>query len=71
MIRVLVSNLIKVGDNSLSLNQFKNYLNNAEISISHKPAPPNGLYLSRVEYRNLKRENESVFFSKLVQGLEY
>ena len=70
MIRVLVSNLIKVGDNSLSLNQFKNYLNNAEISISHKPAPPNGLYLSRVEYQYLKRENESLFFSKLLSGLD-
>lgn len=72
MIRILVSNLIKVGERNLTLDQFESHLkNNSSVFNSHKPAPPNGLYLSRVEYRNLKRKNESVFFSKLVQGLEY
>ena len=71
MIRVLVSNLIKVGDGSLTLTHFKKYMDNSEISPSHKPAPPNGLYLSRVEYEYLKRKNESLFFSKLVLGLDY
>lgn len=71
MIRILVSNLIKVGERSLTLKEFESCLKNSLVLKTHKPAPPNGLYLSRVEYKNLKRKNESVFFSKLLSGLEY
>ena len=66
MIRVIVSNLIKVGEGALTLRQFESYLKTNSVSNSHKPAPPNGLYLSRVEYEYLKRENQSIFFSKLM-----
>ena len=66
MIRVIVSNLIKVGEGLLTLEQFEGYLMTNSVSNSHKPAPPNGLYLSRIEYEYLKRENQSIFFSKLM-----
>lgn len=71
MIRILVSYLIKVGQKSISIGDFENYLKNSVKFNSHKPAPPNGLYLSRVEYKYLERKNESTFFAKLRSGLEY
>jgi len=71
MIRVIVSNLIKVGERTLSLEEFESYLKTNSVSNSHKPAPPNGLFLSKIEYEYLKRENQSIFFSKLMIEQDY
>jgi len=69
MIRILVAGLIKIGRNQMSIQEFEDYLQNPRDISNLKIAPPNGLYLSRVEYPYLKRENQSQFFKMLKADL--
>jgi tRNA pseudouridine38-40 synthase len=62
MIRILISILLKIGKKEMSIVNFELLLKNPENGFNLKPAPPNGLYLSRIEYDYLKLKNQSVFF---------
>lgn len=50
MIRIVVGQLIKVGEGKLSVDAFENYLINKETPKILNLAPPRGLYLSKVTY---------------------
>lgn len=65
MVRVLVATLLKIGRKEMTLSEFKDKLDNPLNGHNHKPASPNGLYLSSVKYEFLQRPNESFFFNSL------
>jgi tRNA pseudouridine38-40 synthase len=65
MVRLLVQGLIDIGTGELSLNQFEALLNTSEPNKKNKPAYPQGLYLSRVEYPFIENQNQSTFFNLL------
>ncbi|MCK5295123.1 MAG: tRNA pseudouridine(38-40) synthase TruA [Arcobacteraceae bacterium] len=48
-IRMIVDFLLKISDNKLTLEDLKNQLNKKKL-VSWTLAPPNGLYLSRINY---------------------
>lgn len=66
MIRVLVATLLKIGKREMTIKVFEERLKNPQNGHNLKPAPPNGLYLSRIEYDFLSRENQSVFYKSLL-----
>jgi len=53
MIRIIVANLIEVGKGRLSLENWEAIIAKNEERIHKLIAPPQGLHLSRIEYRNL------------------
>lgn len=53
MIRLLVGNLVEIGKGRLSLETFRHHLETGEQMKFHNIAPPQGLYLSGVEYPGL------------------
>lgn len=63
MVRIIVQQLIWVGTGELSLNEFELHLNGTKKITNHRPAYPQGLYLSEVRYPFLSPENSSNFFS--------
>ena len=67
MIRALMSALIKVGRKQITVEEFEDFLINPRDISNLKIAPPNGLYLSSVEYPYLKRDNQSIFFKSLLR----
>lgn len=69
MNRVLIGGLVKVGRKQITVNEFEDYLKTPRDLSDLKTAPPNGLYLSEVEYPNLKRPNKSQLFGLLKSGL--
>ena len=50
MIRLIMGNLLKVGKGYLELEQFKAYIDLKEKPKYFELAPPQGLYLSKIEY---------------------
>ena len=50
MVRIIVGQLLKVGTGKLSVDEFENYLITKETPKILSPAPPRGLYLSKVTY---------------------
>ena len=50
MVRNIVSVLILVGSHKLNNNDIQEMLNKQKKIIEYSPAPPNGLYLKKVEY---------------------
>lgn len=69
MIRLLVAGLLKVGRKQITINEFRDYLENPRDIQDLKKAAPNGLYLSSVVYPYLKRGNQSQLFQLLKQDL--
>lgn len=65
MIRMLVQQLINVGTNQISIDEFEAYLKDTAKPRYNKSAYPQGLYLSGVEYKDLKARTPSVFFDLL------
>lgn len=59
MIRLLVENIIRIGTGEVTLTEFENALKIQSDSVSRKPAPPNGLYLSKIEYPYLSLPSKS------------
>lgn len=55
MIRMIVGNLIKVGERKISLVDFENQLKNPQLTTQPIFAYPQGLYLSKVVYPYLER----------------
>lgn len=66
MVRILISMLLKIGKKEMNLENFESLLKNPRNGFNLKPAPPNGLYLSKVEYDYLKLDNQSIFFKRLL-----
>lgn len=50
MIRILVGQLLRVGDGTLSVDEFESYLATENTPKQHYPAYPQGLFLSKVTY---------------------
>lgn len=55
MIRIIVDFLLKVGTGEISVDEFINMLANKKDLTEKKPALPNGLYLTKIEYPFLKK----------------
>lgn len=70
MIRLIVMYLLKVGRNELSVNEFESILVNQIHAPENRPAPPNGLFLSKIEYPFLKLTPQKDISSLLRVGLE-
>jgi len=62
MIRILVSKLLTIGKNELSLDTLEHCLQVGQPTIPLKPAPPQGLHLTKIEYPYLSRPNMSDIF---------
>jgi tRNA pseudouridine38-40 synthase len=58
MMRIIVATLLEIGLKKMTLDEFKDMLNNLGDETEKQPAYPNGLYLSKVEYPYLKLEEE-------------
>lgn len=50
MIRLIVENLMNIGTGEVSFSNFEKALKEQADTVSRKPAPSNGLYLSKIEY---------------------
>jgi tRNA pseudouridine38-40 synthase len=61
MIRIIVGQLIKVGTGKLSVEAFENYLINKETPKILSPAPPRGLFLSKITYPYLDLPPRTTF----------
>lgn len=70
MVRICVFFLLEVGKRKISLQEFEQILNLKIDLKEKKPAYPNGLFLSKVEYPFLKLDNNHNIISMLKFGLE-
>lgn len=61
MIRILTGNLIKIGKNESSVDEFEHRLSTLEIPKDFEIAKPTGLYLSKVTYPYLNLEPRTEF----------
>jgi tRNA pseudouridine38-40 synthase len=61
--------LLEVGRGKMSVEEFEDRLANGKDGFI-RPAFPNGLFLSRIEYPYLNLENQSKLFRMLKIGLE-
>lgn len=57
MIRIIISYLLKIGREEINLDDFQKILRQSLNPPEHKPAAPNGLYLSEVVYPYLKTKH--------------
>lgn len=63
MIRIIVSKLLSIGKGELSISRLEECLQTGKTTIPLKPAPPQGLHLTKIEYPYLSRPNfGDVFF---------
>lgn len=69
MIRLSMAFLLEVGKGKLSLESFEKMLSE-QLEMPKKPARPQGLYLSKVEYPYLKMANVSEIGGFLKMGLQ-
>ncbi|OAQ38000.1 pseudouridine synthase [Pedobacter psychrophilus] len=63
MIRIIVGQLLKVGEHKLTVEEFESYLINLETPKILSPAHPQGLYLSKVTYPYLDLKPKTSFFN--------
>ncbi len=54
MVRNIVGALVEVGKGSISLEDFKKILEAKDRSLAPPPAPPQGLFLKKIEYPSIK-----------------
>ena len=69
MVRLCVYFLLEVGRGKMSLEELEDRLAKGKDGFI-RPAFPNGLFLSKVEYPYLNFENQSKIFRMLKIGLE-
>lgn len=69
MIRICITNLLKVGTGVMSLDALQERLDNPRIVPQQKPALPQGLYLSRITYSYLEYEPRQNMTDILSQGM--
>lgn len=70
MVRYCVFFLLEVGRGKIALEEFQEILNQEKEIIKKKPAYPNGLYLSKVEYPFLKLNDVHHLIRMLKLGLQ-
>lgn len=70
MVRFCVFFLLRVGTKKMSLDEFEKILKQDKELIQKKPALPNGLFLSKVEYPFLVLEDKHHLIRMLKVGLE-
>ncbi|MFT5834163.1 MAG: tRNA pseudouridine38-40 synthase [Cognaticolwellia sp.] len=70
MIRLCVFFLLKVGNGEMTLEEFRAVLTQEKESTEKKPAFPNGLFLSKVEYPFLELKDSHHLIKMLKVGLE-
>jgi tRNA pseudouridine38-40 synthase len=70
MVRICVFYLLEVGRGKITLNEFKEILNQERELKEKQPAHPNGLFLSRVEYPFLRLKDSHSLIRMLKVGLE-
>lgn len=70
MVRFCVFFLLEVGSGTMTLVELKKILNQEIILPEKKPAYPNGLFLSSVEYPYLKFDNKHHLIRMMKVGLE-
>jgi tRNA pseudouridine38-40 synthase len=63
MIRIIVGQLLKVGNGDLSVADFEMYLKDKETPKILSPAHPQGLYLAKVTYPYLDLKTQADFFN--------
>lgn len=61
MIRILMGKLLKIGEGTLSVDEFESYLISKKTPLRLEPAYPQGLYLSKVTYPYLDLKAKSEF----------
>jgi tRNA pseudouridine38-40 synthase len=69
MIRMIVAYLLKVGKGELTAQEFEQLVKNKQHNPYHKLAPPNGLFLSKIEYPYLSLATQPDICSLLKVGL--
>lgn len=62
MVRIILYRLLEVASEKITVEQFRNYLNQTEVPCNRKSAYPQGLYLSKVRYPFLELPCRSTFF---------
>ena len=70
MIRLCIFFLLKVGNGKICLEEFKQVLDQTKHIEQKRPALPNGLFLSRVEYPYLQLSNSNDLMKMLRVGLD-
>lgn len=70
MVRLCISNLLKIGKGEISLEEFEYMLANKVVQTMNRPSFPNGLYLSKIEYPYLKLTPRKDICHALKMGLE-
>ncbi|MCL2255566.1 MAG: tRNA pseudouridine(38-40) synthase TruA [Firmicutes bacterium] len=50
MVRIIIGTLIRVGEGNLKIEEVNRLLNDSKEWLAKVPAPPNGLFLEKVEY---------------------
>jgi len=70
MVRYCVFFLLEVGSGKMTLDEFKQILSQENILVRKRPAYPNGLFLSRVEYPFLELNDSHHLIRMLKVGLE-
>ena len=69
MVRYCIFFILEVGTGEMTLSEFEKILNQEVILAEKKPALPNGLFLSKVEYPFVKFDNVHHLISMLKIGL--
>ena len=69
MVRYCVFFLLEVGSGRITLNDFEKILNQEKTFVEKRPAYPNGLFLSRVEYSFLELNDSHQLIRMLKVGL--
>jgi len=70
MVRYIVFFLLEVANGDITLDEFKRILNQEKGLTMKRPALPNGLFLSRVEYPFLELKDSHHLIRMLKMGLE-
>jgi len=70
MVRYCVYFLLEVGNGDLTLDEFEQILNQEKLKFIKRPALPNGLFLSRVEYPFLELKDSHHLIRMLKVGLQ-
>lgn len=70
MIRLTISYLLQIGRKELTVEEFESILVNQTLFPENRPAAPNGLFLSKIEYPFLEMKTQNDISSLLKKGLE-
>ena len=69
MVRLCIFYLLKIGSHEISLDEFERVLNFENKTFQNQPAPPNGLFLTKVSYPFIDFKSSHFLIDKLKEGL--